>query len=120
MKIKIEDYRRIDSGSLEGKAKVLFEDIGLTVNEVKVVISKKGGHFYAFGSDKYIEKETGETKYKEHCAFYIKGGYQEFYEAMNVAFKEYFKNEQQKAKAPPPPPPQSYYSNEKPLDDLPF
>lgn len=133
MKVQIQRYTKIENaGSLKGVAQILFEDIGLTINGVKIVESKNGGQFYAFPSEKYNDKETGEEKYREHAAFYIKGLYKEFNDVMNAAFKVYFQQNPPQANAQPsaptqqfqsfPQPPVSHYNPQQamPVDDLPF
>ena len=123
MKLKIQRYHKVEKGSLKGFVQVLFEDIGLTVNGVKVITSKNGKQFYAFPSEKYTDPKTNEEKYREHCAFYIKGLPQQFQDDMNEAFKVHFAGESVQPAA-------SYYSQPTPQpqaqtpnsfsDDLPF
>ena len=89
MNIKILRYHKIDKGTLIGIAQILFSDLGLTVNGVKVIASRNGDHFYSFPQEKYQDKETGADKWRDHCAFYDKDLNKEFYDSMVSALKVY-------------------------------
>ena len=94
MKIKILDYRKMEAGKIRGfcNIELIVEGFALTIKDVKVIDGQEGGHFYAFPSKEYVNKE-GEKKYFPLCAFYDKAGYQVFYDSMDKAFKDYFEQQ---------------------------
>jgi len=122
MQIKIESYKEITDSKIKGFAQIciLIDDHhDFTIKDVKVITSPHGGVFYAFPSREYTNKD-GETKFYSTAGFFTKEGSKDFQEAMNTAFKQYFKD---KAEAPPVPaqiPEQPSFNTSFPDDGCPF
>lgn len=92
MKIQIESYKRFPEGKVRGICSIGIDVMGatLTIVGVKVIDSPKGGHFYGLPSRKVVNSDTGDNEYKPINAFFIKGEYDVFHQAMNEAFATYF------------------------------
>ena len=92
MKIRIEKYRKYQEGFVKGSCDItlFINGFSLFIREVKVVSTKKGGHFYSMPSKQYVDKETGEKKWMPYISL-GKKEYRIFFDSMDAAFKEFFK-----------------------------
>jgi len=95
MKIEIKRFKKFDNGKIKGVCDILIEDLGLTINGIKIIESQSNRHFYAFPSEKKANKETGEDKYWPICAIYDKPKYKLFHEELDNAFKRYTRSQKE-------------------------
>lgn len=89
MNIKITRLHKFDSGACEAICNVLFEDIGLVVNNVRIIRNKNDKLFASLPQEKYVDRQSGEERYKNLVAFPEKEDYFDFQHSMIHAYKEY-------------------------------
>jgi len=68
---------------------VLFEDIGLTVNNIRIIKNRDGKLFAAFPSEKYTDRQDGTERYKNIVAMPEKETYFNFQHEMIHEYNNY-------------------------------
>lgn len=98
LKLEVKKFKKFDSGKIKGVCDVLFCDTGLLIYGIKIIESPTSGHFYAFPSEKRIDKTTNEEKYWNVCTISDKAKYKIFHDSLDEAFKLYAREQKESPK----------------------
>lgn len=114
MNMKITRLHRFNEGSCEAVMDVLFEEVGLTVNGIRMMKTREGKLFASFPNEKY--EKDGVTRYKNIVAMPDKDQYFDFQHEIKHLYHAYGSEPLPPKQEPAQPQKQENNYN----DDLPF